>query len=85
VEKAETKREVVKKTAAATGVAKIVRAFLESMHVGQRGKWPSKNAAIGYTLIRKGFLLAKEHGYENNFVDYRHHFHCWVTDADRRI
>jgi len=85
VEKAETKREAVKKTAAATDVAKIVRAYLEKVRAGQRVRWPSKNAAIGYTLIWKGFLLAKEHGYENNFVDYRHHFHCWITDADRRI
>ncbi|MGJ0191837.1 hypothetical protein ACR6A7_05800 [Pantoea sp. RRHST58] len=85
MQKRETKRKAVKKRAAATGVAKIVQAYLESRRAGLRGKEPSKNAVTVYTLIWKGFLLAKEHGYENNFVDYRHHFHCWITDADRRI
>ncbi|WBV20630.1 hypothetical protein PG877_13580 [Pantoea piersonii] len=76
---------MVKKTTAATDVAEIDRAFLESARARRSGEPTGKNAAISYTIILKGFLLAKEHGYENNFVDYRHYLHCRVTDADWRI
>jgi len=42
---------VVKKATAATGVAEIDRAFLESAGISRSGGQTGKNAAISYTLI----------------------------------